>query len=115
MANAQELVRKVKAEIAECGVEDVKTVLQNGGGTVLVDVREREEWAEGFIPGARWIPRGFLELRIEDQVPDKSKPVVLYCAGGTRSALAARSLAELGYANVSSMAGGFSAWKRAGL
>ena len=84
---------------------------------ILVDVREKDEYLEGYIPGARWIPRGFLELRIEEQVPEKSSDVVLYCAGGTRSALAARSLAELGYSNVSSMAGGFTRLEagRAGL
>jgi len=87
----------------------------NGAGPILVDVREKDEWTEGYIPGAQWIPRGFLELRVEDQIPERSSEVILYCAGGTRSALAARSLAELGYTNVKSMAGGFSAWKRAGL
>jgi molybdopterin/thiamine biosynthesis adenylyltransferase/rhodanese-related sulfurtransferase len=114
MANAQELLKRVKGEIKEVGVDDVKKVVASKNGTVVVDVREREEWTEGFIPGAKWIPRGFLELRIEDQVPDKGTPVVLYCAGGNRSAFAARSLSELGYSNVSSMAGGFAAWKRGG-
>ncbi|HJZ86385.1 MAG TPA: molybdopterin-synthase adenylyltransferase MoeB [Polyangia bacterium] len=115
MPNAQELVSKVKGEIVECTLEDVKRAVATGNGVALVDVRERDEWVEGFIPGAKWIPRGFLELRIEDQVPDKGKPVILYCAGGTRSALAARSLRELGYQDVQSMIGGFAAWKRAGL
>jgi molybdopterin/thiamine biosynthesis adenylyltransferase/rhodanese-related sulfurtransferase len=87
----------------------------NGAGPILIDVREKEEYLEGYIPGARWIPRGFLEIRIEDQIPEKSSDVILYCAGGTRSALAARSLEELGYTNVRSMAGGFTAWKRANL
>src|SRR5262249_6488364 len=114
MPNAQELVSKVKGEIVECTLEDVKRAVATGNGVALVDVRERDEWTEGFIPGAKWIPRGFLELRIEDQVPDKGTPVVLYCAGGNRSAFAARSLSELGYSNVSSMAGGFAAWKRGG-
>jgi molybdopterin/thiamine biosynthesis adenylyltransferase/rhodanese-related sulfurtransferase len=117
-------LKDVKAGIRETDVEAVRKVVEaqkgkqgdgNGAGPILVDVREKDEWTEGFIPGARWIPRGFLELRIEDQVPEKSSEIVLYCAGGTRSALAARSLAELGYTNVKSMAGGFSAWKRAGL
>ena len=58
----------------------------------MIDVREKDEWTEGFIPGARWIPRGFLELRIEDQVPERRRRSILYCAGGTRSALAARAL-----------------------
>src|SRR3954471_2208336 len=118
------LLKDVKAQIRETDVETVaKAVAARGGqsgdgtgaGPILIDVREKDEWTEGFIPGARWIPRGFLELRIEDQVPEKSSEIVLYCAGGTRSALAARALGELGYTNVKSMAGGFGAWKRAGL
>lgn len=114
-------LKDVKGKIRETDVEGVKRIVaarpngSNGAGTLLIDVREKDEWLEGHIPGARWIPRGFLELRIEDQVPEKDAPVVLYCAGGTRSALAARSLVELGYTNVASMAGGFTAWKRAGL
>src|SRR5438128_12257962 len=112
MANAQELLKRVKGEIKEVAVDDVKKVVASKNGTVVVDVREREEWTEGFIPGAKWIPRGFLELRIEDQVPDKATPVVLYGAGGTRSAFAARPLRELGYQDASCMAGGFAARKR---
>jgi molybdopterin/thiamine biosynthesis adenylyltransferase/rhodanese-related sulfurtransferase len=110
MANAQDLVRRVKSEITEVTVDDVK----KQKGAEIIDVRERDEWSEGYIPGAKWIPRGFLELRIEDQVADRDKPVIVYCAGGTRSALAARSLRELGYRNVQSLSGGFAAWKRAG-
>ncbi len=118
------LLKDVKAQIRETDVETLRKEIEaqkgkggngNGAGPILVDVREKDEWTEGFIPGARWIPRGFLELRIEDQVPERSAEIVLYCAGGTRSALAARALAELGYTNVKSLAGGFSAWKRAGL
>jgi molybdopterin/thiamine biosynthesis adenylyltransferase/rhodanese-related sulfurtransferase len=118
------LLKDVKAKIRETDVESLRKEIEgqkgkggngNGAGPILVDVREKDEWTEGFIPGARWIPRGFLELRIEDQVPERSAEIVLYCAGGTRSALAARALAELGYTNVKSLAGGFSAWKRAGL
>src|SRR4051812_1860683 len=117
-------LKDVKGRIRETDVETVRKGVEarkgkggdgNGAGPILIDVREKDEWTEGFIPGAQWIPRGFLELRIEDQVPEKSTPVILYCAGGTRSALAARSLADLGYGNVTSMAGGFTAWKRAGL
>ena len=118
------LLKDVKAKIRETDVESLRKEIEgqkgkggngNGAGPILVDVREKDEWTEGFIPGARWIPRGFLELRIEDQVPERAAEIVLYCAGGTRSALAARALAELGYTNVKSLAGGFSAWKRAGL
>jgi molybdopterin/thiamine biosynthesis adenylyltransferase/rhodanese-related sulfurtransferase len=117
-------LKDVKARIRETDVEAVRKTVEarkgaagdgNGAGPILIDVREKDEWTEGFIPGARWISRGFLEQRIEDQVPERSAEIVLYCAGGTRSALAAQSLADLGYTNVKSMAGGFSAWKRAGL
>jgi sulfur-carrier protein adenylyltransferase/sulfurtransferase len=117
-------LKDVKAQIREVDVETVRKTVEarkgksgdgNGAGPILIDVREKDEWSEGFIPGAQWIPRGFLELRIEDQIPEPSAEIILYCAGGNRSALAARSLAELGYTNVKSMAGGFSAWKRAGL
>src|SRR5262252_7456776 len=117
-------LKDVKGRIRETDVETVRKGVEarkgeagngNGAGPILIDVREKDEWTEGFIPGAQWIPRGFLELRIEDQVPERSAEIVLYCAGGTRSALAARALGDLGYTNVKSMAGGFSAWKRAGL
>jgi sulfur-carrier protein adenylyltransferase/sulfurtransferase len=82
---------------------------------VLIDVREPDEHAQGMIPGTIHIPRGFLEQRIERTAPNREGPVVLYCASGTRSVLAARSLAELGYSDVRSLAGGFTGWKRAGL
>src|SRR6478609_8595344 len=117
-------LKDVKARIRETDVEFVRKVVEarkgkpgdgNGAGPILIDVREKDEWSEGFIPGAKSIPRGFLEQRIEDAVPERNAEIVLYCAGGTRSALAARSLNELDYKNVSSMAGGFGAWKRAGL
>jgi sulfur-carrier protein adenylyltransferase/sulfurtransferase len=81
----------------------------------LIDVRESDEHAQGIIPGTLYIPRGYLELRIERNVPDRETPIVLYCTSGTRSVLAARSLIELGYTNVSSLAGGFTSWKQAGL
>jgi molybdopterin/thiamine biosynthesis adenylyltransferase/rhodanese-related sulfurtransferase len=118
------VLKDVKARIRETDVESVRKVVDaakgstgngNGAGPILIDVREKDEWTEGYIPGARWISRGFLEQRIEDQVPEKSAEIVLYCAGGSRSALGARALEELGYTNVKSMAGGFTAWKRAGL
>jgi sulfur-carrier protein adenylyltransferase/sulfurtransferase len=124
MSSFSGYLKDVKSRIRETDVDTVKKVVAarngkagdgNGAGPVLVDVREKDEWLEGYIPGARWIPRGFLEQRVEDQIPEKSSDVILYCAGGTRSALAARSLGELGYSNVKSLAGGFSAWKRAGL
>ena len=81
----------------------------------IVDVREKQETDAGVLPGAKQVPRGFLELRIEEAVPDRNADVVLYCAGGTRSLLAAKTLQDMGYTKVRSMAGGFSAWKDAGL
>lgn len=115
MANFSELLSQVKASIHEVSAEDTKArVLDNPDGPVLIDVRERDEYEQGFIPRAQWIPRGFLELKIEDAVPERDKEIIVYCAGGTRSALAAQALGQLGYAKVSSMAGGFRAWKNAG-
>jgi sulfur-carrier protein adenylyltransferase/sulfurtransferase len=81
---------------------------------LVLDVREPDEHAQGHLPGAVWIPRGLLELRIEQAAPDRDRPVIVYCAGGTRSALAAHSLQQLGYQRVRSLAGGFTAWKAAG-
>ncbi len=115
MPTFQTYLEAIKAEIAETDAQQVKELVESGLGPVtLIDVREQNEYVQGHIPGARWIPRGFLELRIEDLVAERDRPVVLYCAGGTRSALAARSLRELGYTDVRSMAGGFGAWKRSG-
>jgi sulfur-carrier protein adenylyltransferase/sulfurtransferase len=115
VANFQAYLKDIKNQIKET---DVPTVARDRNGAVLaviIDVREQDEYVQGYIPGARWIPRGFLESRIEDAVPDKSTPVILYCPGGTRSALSARALGELGYTDVKSLAGGFTAWKRGGL
>ena len=95
---------------------DAKTARDRfNDGAILIDVRESTETADGIIPGSKLIPRGFLELRIEDQVPDRNAEIVLLCAGGTRSLLAGRSLQELGYTNIASLEGGFRAWKNEGL
>src|SRR5258708_3541588 len=110
MPNFQQYLKHVKAQIREVTVDQLQAHLP----AVLIDVREGEEYNDGYIPGATWIPRGKLELRIEDAVPDRSSEVVLYCAGGNRSALAARSLKELGYGNVASMAGGVGHWNGCG-
>jgi molybdopterin/thiamine biosynthesis adenylyltransferase/rhodanese-related sulfurtransferase len=113
MTTFKELFRQVKSEIREVSVEEARSRLQ--GGATLLDVREGDEWAQGHIPGAILIPRGFLELRVEEAVADRSTEIVVHCAGGTRSALAAKTLANLGYSNVVSMKGGFASWKEAGL
>ena len=114
MSSFSALIDRVRSQIRETDVESVQARLQNGAELVVLDVREREEFVDGHVPGALFISRGLLDLRVENAVPDKSCPIVVYCAGGTRSALAARSLEELGYSNVESMTGGFGAWKRKG-
>src|SRR5690606_23783782 len=115
MASFSELLTQVKGTIREISIEETKARVADGAnGPVLIDVRERDEYEQGFIPRAQWIPRGFLELKIEDAVPERDQEVILYCAGGVRSALAAKALQDMGYRKVSSMAGGFRAWKNAG-
>src|SRR6478736_5887156 len=104
----------VKEQIRELSTEDAVALRDASSAPVFVDVRERDEYEQGFIPGAVHIPRGNLESRIERAVPDHGTPVVLYCASGNRSAYSARTLAELGYTDVVSMAGGFSRWKQNG-
>ncbi|HEU0316717.1 MAG TPA: molybdopterin-synthase adenylyltransferase MoeB [Solirubrobacteraceae bacterium] len=108
-----EFVRKVKSEINEVDPSEVHGLLDDG--VALIDVRETEEFATGHLPGARHVPRGYLESRIEGAVPDRSQRIVLYCASGNRSALAARTLQEdLGYEHVESMLGGITLWKDRG-
>jgi sulfur-carrier protein adenylyltransferase/sulfurtransferase len=114
MANGTDLIREIKGQIAEV---DPKEVHENGtgNGTVIVDVREQHEFEESHVPGAVHVPRGHLESRIEGAAPDKSQHVVLYCASGNRSALAANTMQELlGYENVESMRGGITLWKDRG-
>ncbi len=110
----KELMDEARAAVPEVTVDDVKARLANGRRPVLLDVREREEYREGHLEGALALPRGFLEMRVEEAVPDKSAPVVAYCAGGVRSLIAAHTLQEMGYTDVRSMAGGYTAWKNAG-
>src|SRR5687767_15986294 len=100
-ATFKELIRQVKGQIREVGGEEARD--RNEAGGLVVDVREADEWEKGHVPGAIFIPRGFLELRIEEKAPDRSAPVTLYCAGGTRSALAAKALHDLGYTDLVSL------------
>ena len=108
------LIRQVKRQIKEIDIHTLKRRLDAGDGTVVIDVREFDEYAQGIIPGARHIPRGFLELDIEAVVPDHATRLALYCAAGIRSALGARALQEMGYTDVVSVAGGFEGWKSVG-
>ncbi len=109
----RELLSNAKKEIREVSVGDVKRLLDEHSPVKLIDVREGEELTGGKIPGAVSIPRGYLELRIEEKAK-REEPLVLYCAGGTRSALAAKTLREMGYQDVTSMAGGFNRWSDSG-
>jgi sulfur-carrier protein adenylyltransferase/sulfurtransferase len=113
MASYRELLEQVRGEIDEIDPARARDLLSEDE-VALVDVREQREWDEGHIPGAVHIARSFLESRIEGAVPDRSQPVVLYCGSGNRSAFAAKTLEELGYESVYSLAGGFADWKRNG-
>ncbi|HEY3070081.1 MAG TPA: molybdopterin-synthase adenylyltransferase MoeB [Gaiellaceae bacterium] len=113
MATYRELLQQVKGEIDEIDALRAREMI-DAEEPVIVDVREREEWDEGHLPGAVHVPRGSLESRIEATAPDKSRPVLVYCAAGNRSAFAAKTLEELGYQEVVSLAGGFTDWKRNG-
>jgi molybdopterin/thiamine biosynthesis adenylyltransferase/rhodanese-related sulfurtransferase len=113
MPTFRDLLAQTKSGIAETNVAGARELIDSRKPAIL-DVREDDEVADGTIPGATHIPRGYLELRVEQVVPDKDQPVLVYCAGGTRSALAAKSLEELGYTDVISLDGGFNAWKDAG-
>ncbi|HVM15998.1 MAG TPA: molybdopterin-synthase adenylyltransferase MoeB [Gaiellaceae bacterium] len=112
MASYRELLDQVRAEIDEIPAPEAAA---RADEPLFVDVRERDEWEEGHIPGALHVPRGYLESRIEQLAPDRDRPLVVYCAGGSRSAFAARTLQELGYTRAASLRGGYTDWKRSGL
>lgn len=112
---SRDLVNAARAVVPEVTVDDVNRDLRSSSPRVLIDVRERSEFDQGYIPGAQHISKGFLELQVEERVPDRSTPITLYCAGGTRSLLAGRTLQAMGYEDVVSLAGGFGAWKQKGL
>ena len=109
-----DLIADVRKVIREVSLAEIKRRLEAKESMVLLDVREKEEHRAGYIPGALSIPRAFLEMQIEQKVPDRSAPIVAYCAGGTRSAFAAKTLQDLGYTNVESANPGFVRWKDLG-
>jgi sulfur-carrier protein adenylyltransferase/sulfurtransferase len=113
MATYRELLQQVRSEISEVDATQARELIDSGGPFVL-DVREQNEWDEGHIPGAVHVPRGNLESRVERAAPDHSRPMLVYCSAGNRSAFAAKTLAELGYEDVVSLSGGFTDWKRNG-
>ena len=108
------LVENSKTRIGETDIREVKRRLDAGDKFYLVDVREESEWARGRLPGAVHLSKGVIERDIEKAIPDKSRPIVLYCGGGFRSALAADNLQKMGYTSVISMDGGWRAWTEAG-
>ena len=114
MPSYRELLQQVRSEIVEVSTPEAHELLHGAEPPLFLDVRNRDEWEEGYVPGAVWIPRGNLESRIEGLLPDREREIVVYCAVGSRSAFAAKSLEELGYGRVSNLAGGFVEWKRNG-
>jgi molybdopterin/thiamine biosynthesis adenylyltransferase/rhodanese-related sulfurtransferase len=110
----QDFLEEARQLVPEVTVAEVAERRQRGEDVTLLDVREKDEVRTGYINGAISVPRGFLEMQITGQIPDRDQDVVVYCAGGVRSLLAARVMREMGYQNVSSMAGGMTQWKDAG-
>ncbi|MFY9585040.1 MAG: rhodanese-like domain-containing protein, partial [Candidatus Acidiferrales bacterium] len=108
------LVQDAKTRVRETNVHEVKKQLDAGEKIIVVDVREESEWARGHLPGAIHLGKGIIERDIEQRIPDRSAPLVLYCGGGFRSALAADNLQKMGYTNVLSMDGGWRGWTEAG-
>ncbi len=114
MKSYREIVEEAKTEIPEVSVTDVKAEQENGKDFVLLDVRDEDEYRAGYIPDAVHVTRGMLEFSVEDHLPDRDQKVVVYCAAGLRSLLAAKSLRAMGYTDTVSMAGGYRDWSAAG-
>jgi len=113
MATFRDLLSQAKGQITEIDTNEAQKRI-DAGGVVVLDVREPDEFEQGALAGVLHIPRGHLEAQIEGRITDKDAPVVVYCAGGVRSAFAAKTLGEMGYSNVLSMDGGFGKWKDEG-
>jgi molybdopterin/thiamine biosynthesis adenylyltransferase/rhodanese-related sulfurtransferase len=115
MSDFKDILSQTKKQIREVSVQEVRDKLNPHNGFTLLDVREGDEWEQGHLDKAIFLPRGFLEVKADKILSDKNQPIVVYCAGGVRSALAAKTLQDLGYTNVSSMRGGFTEWKNNGM
>src|ERR1041384_2791605 len=115
MSDFKELLSQTKKQIKEVSVHEVNDKLNPANGFTLLDVREGDEWEQGHLDKAIFLPRGFLEVKADKLLTDKNQPIVVYCAGGTRSAFAAKTLQDLGYKQVYSMRGGFNEWKNNGM
>jgi rhodanese-related sulfurtransferase len=107
----KQLVDEAKSQISEINPDELKQMQQSGEDFTLIDVRERDEQQKGMIPGAVAMPRGILEVNIDQITTDKDRDIVLYCGGGSRSALSALNLKKMGFRNVKSLAGGFRGWR----
>ena len=107
----KQIVDEAKSQIEEITTDDLKRMQQSGEDFTLIDVRERQEHEKGKIPGATGMPRGVLEVNIDQITTDKDRNIVLYCGGGSRSALAALNLKKMGFRNVKSLIGGFRGWR----
>ena len=109
------IVEDAKSRVKQFGIDEFLERLQTGERFVLLDVREDSEWAAGHLPSAHHMGKGVIERDIEQALPEKDAPIVLYCGGGFRSALAADQLQQMGYSNVTSLDGGWRAWTERGL
>ena len=110
----QEMVAEAKAETEQTDADAVHGALEAGEDITVVDVREPAEWEAGHIQGAKHVPRGLLEYKAADELPEKDARIVVHCAVGGRGALAAKALKEMGYTNVANMDGGMNAWQEKG-
>ena len=110
-----DIVNTAKQRVREVTVDDVKQMLDDKADFLLIDVREDNEWAKDHLPAAVHLGKGIIERDVEQRVPDLATPLVLYCGGGFRSALAADALQRMGYTNVASMDGGIREWREKGL
>lgn len=109
-----QIVNKTKPDVKEVTVQEAQALLAEDPGIRLIDVREDSEWTKGRIAGAEHIGKGVIERDIEQKIPDKDSPLILYCGGGFRSVLAADALQKMGYTNVRSMDGGWRGWVEIG-
>lgn len=115
MKSSENLLDNARQQILELNAKELHNYIKEGNNPVLLDVRGLDEWERGRLKGAVHIPRGNLEIQVEAKLPNKSREVVIYCAGGVRSLLAGQTLKTLGYSRIISMDGGYSAWVDAGL
>ncbi len=111
---SDQMVKEAKASIKEVSIDDVRRMIDNREKIIILDVRDRDEFETGYIPGAKNLSRGMLEFKIATMVPDKNASIIVYCGVDLRGPLATRTLNEMGYRNAVNINGGLKAWKAAG-